>query len=1269
MKKILVSLLFLISSTVHAQGPVCATPGADGVQSNPDPQNSFYPGAGDNSTVLAGSTSFVLEGIPDPFVVGGVLYGFGNQQISKGDLLLVIQIQGASINTENNNRYGSGTGDGSTNGGGSGYLDLHNVGRYEYMVALNDVPASGGELRFRASGTNGGLLYTYENKPADANNGVKRFQVVRLMQYSNLTLTKDVMTTPWNGKAGGIIALDVAGTLNFNGRTINASMTGFRGGYLPSREPIPTQQFSDYTSSIYSPPNSVLGSTKGEGVAGTPRHVWDGYDYLDQGADWIGYPGGDLNRGAPGNAGGGGNVHNAGGGGGGNGGVGGAGGYAWPLTGWNSGGVQKNSFNEGKSLHTGGRPGASLPSQVSDGRLFLGGGGGAGDANNSSNGARGGVGGGIVFITASKIAGTGYILANGGKGEPGDIAGSGDGSGGGGAGGSVFIHVKEPSTGNLVIQARGGNGGHSTTPDLHGPGGGGGGGVIYYNANGVNVTTDVSPGAPGLINGGEPVNPAGYEDYPPGQNKLHNGAFSGEIGVVRSFTTAELPPHLATGSTCFPELTIKKWRDQPLDEIPAGSMVTYKVRIDNTGGGAKGVRIHDVFPASFTLVSATIDFDTEPNNSITLNNIGGPTSAILGTFDLAPGEGADIELLVQVPFLTSEGTYHNGIQVGYLDPTREISEPERVIYPPTHALPGQNTTYIGSNEIIGGSNYHPDQVGEEVVVVKPDLGIEKAIDMACENINDGNTFQIRLLNPNTYEYPLQGVVVTDIIDAELEVIGTRGEGWTFTNTGNTYTLTLDALPGGTGENPYPSEWAYIRVKKKANATKSSWLNTATVPTEKGDASSSVMLYRQPTQATAKEIKFPGECDDGIYYLEGNNPSVGVGKWEFVTNTHPQGGAFFEDVNQYNTRLLGLEPGQTVEVVWTITNSTCGTVSSPPLSFTAPVLATAVISGGGSICAGQPYSDAPAITVTLTPSAGRKRIKYLDGGGFERTILSANNATSIEIPRNSAGTYTLIEIKQSTTITDLNSADWDFVCPGNVSGTAQVHVVSEAPVGGFINYHGGPVCRGGIVPMALVLTGHSGIVVTWQSSEDGSTWSNVPGTAGLTEYSPTVNADTYYRAIIRGAGTGSTPCFPDQASEMVLLTVKDCNDLSIEKVISNPTPDAETPVTFTLTVINNNDLNATGVTVIDKLPNGYAYTSHLAPSGTTYDHETGVWTIGELNAGATRELTIEVIVNSTGQYTNTAVVSCNEQEIDYTNNTAVVTPDVNCDVRNISPKVN
>ena len=362
----------------------------------------------------------------------------------------------------------------------------------------------------------------------------------------------------------------------------------------------------------------------------------------------------------------------------------------------------------------------------------------------------------------------------------------------------------------------------------------------------------------------------------------------------------------------------------------------------------------------------------------------------------------------------------------------------------------------------------------------------------------------------------------------------------------------------------------------------------------------------------------------------------------------------------------MQPGQTVQVIWTITNSSCGTVSSLPLSFTSPIPPTATISGGGEVCAGAPITSGQNITIALTPSTGRKRIKYLDGGGYERLVVSSNNATSYTFTPTYTGTYTLLEIKLGTSA-DANDISWNTICPGTTSGTAQVKIITDAPQGGVINYHGGPVCRGEMVPMALVLTGQSGVVLGWQSSPNNITWSAIiSGTENLTSYSPVVNNNIYYRAVI---GSSNMICFPTPVfSAVVHLMVKDCNDLSITKTINSQTPDVGDVVTFTVTATNERELNATGVTVYDKLPNGYTYNSHTITAG-TYDQNTGVWTIGNLNVGQSRVLTITATVNQSGQYTNIAVISGNEQETDYTNNTSEITPDVNCEVRNVSPKIN
>jgi hypothetical protein len=114
-----------------------------------------------------------------------------------------------------------------------------------------------------------------------------------------------------------------------------------------------------------------------------------------------------------------------------------------------------------------------------------GGGGGAGATN---VGAGGGAGGGIVFVAAQVIAGSGSAQAEGGNG--GNAAASGAGGGGGGGGGDVFIEY-ETEAGSVTANVSGGTGG--TGNGGGSAGGNGGAGVQLKNCStclGMNLSGD-----------------------------------------------------------------------------------------------------------------------------------------------------------------------------------------------------------------------------------------------------------------------------------------------------------------------------------------------------------------------------------------------------------------------------------------------------------------------------------------------------------------------------------------------------------------------------------------------------------------------------------------------------------------------------------------------------------------------------------------------------------------------------------------------------------
>lgn len=580
--------LFAIASQASAQ--TCATPGKDGAGGSlTGIVNTYYPG---NSSVSAGATSISL-GTP----VGAAT------TITTGDLLLVIQMQDAAINSTNTSSYG----DGVSGDPGAGATSIGGSGLYEYVVATSNAGAS---VSIRGAGAGNGLINAYTNANATSSQGQRRFQVVRVPQYSSATLTSGLTAMAWNGRTGGILAIDVSGALNLGGASISVDGLGFRGGGARQLAGDSSGVNTDYRNTT----SNACHGLKGEGIAGTPRYVYDPATATVVDLTTEGYPNGATARGAPGNAGGGGtdgnpsaNDQNSGGGGGGNGGVGGMGGNTWST-----------------NLARGGFGGDGVAAAAN--RLMMGGGGGAGSRNNSTGTASsGGSGGGIVMVRAGTISGSGTITANGANG----ISADNDGGGGAGAGGSVMVVAVNGGLGSLTVRAQGGNGGDAwltqapggTPGNRHGPGGGGAGGVVVTSAS---ATVSVSGGTRGTTT-------TAFDPY---------GATSGGTGLIISATISQIPGASA-GASCSPYVSLTKSVSPTGTQVP-GTDLTYTISFTNTGGAsARSLVITDPDPSNVTLsLSANTYFKvgsvtfapgttgmTLPAASITYSNNNGATFA------------------------------------------------------------------------------------------------------------------------------------------------------------------------------------------------------------------------------------------------------------------------------------------------------------------------------------------------------------------------------------------------------------------------------------------------------------------------------------------------------------------------------------------------------------------------------------------------------------------------------------------------------------------
>ena len=550
------NLLFLFFLIITGSSHISAQAAKDGALTITVANTVLCRYAQPTADIAAGTSSITVTSIADlnrdaiTYLPAGFVTnaaGFASNALAAGDLLMIYQAQGATIDTSNTIGYGAVTA-------------LNAAGTYE----LARVASVSGNTITLACATKQGYSFA------------GHVQVIRIPQYSTLTVTSpgSVVAIDWGNpsfggadpssnlrRRGGFNSF-LANNLVNNG-SISALKAGFRGG---TRDNVTSGIGGFYTE--YVTTSDALSAEKGESIAGYRPD----YDAI----------GGRYGRGAAANGGGGGNAHNAGGGGGANGGnlanwfrgagvmqsSGTCGFFAWTLdpdyiaygnaittsSGGGKGGYSYGANNldactQGPSypagaigpgnpatnltvawggnnrVAVGGLGGRPISSSTFQNRIVFGGGGGAGDGNdNASN--DGGDGGGIVFLVISNaITGTGTITANG-ENALGTVAGGNDAPGGGGGGGTVVIQSPTISS-TQTVNARGGTGGIQTitTAESEGPGGGGGGGVIAINATTDSSVKSVAGGVFGTSTS------SSVTEFPA------NGATSGNVGTIVNIPT------------------------------------------------------------------------------------------------------------------------------------------------------------------------------------------------------------------------------------------------------------------------------------------------------------------------------------------------------------------------------------------------------------------------------------------------------------------------------------------------------------------------------------------------------------------------------------------------------------------------------------------------------------------------------------------------------------------------------------------------------------
>lgn len=138
---------------------------------------------------------------------------------------------------------------------------------------------------------------------------------------------------------------------------------------------------------------------------------------------------------------------------------------------------------------------------------------------------------------------------------------------------------------------------------------------------------------------------------------------------------------------------------------------------------------------------------------------------------------------------------------------------------------------------------------------------------------------------------------------------------------------------------------------------------------------------------------------------------------------------------------------------------------------------------------------------------------------------------------------------------------------------------------------------------------------------------------------TVNPYKIVRVTAGSETVGYDFGFTSTPSEADLSLTKEARDTGGAPIT---TAVAGQSIDFVLSVTNDSVGAATGVQVIDLLPDGYSYVSDdAAANGDTFNPSNGLWVVGDVASGATETLTIRVTMNAIGEHTNTAEIRASD----------------------------
>jgi uncharacterized repeat protein (TIGR01451 family) len=791
------------------------------------------------------------------------------------------------------------------------------------------------------------------------------------------------------------------------------------------------------------------------------------------------------------------------------------------------------------------------------------------------------------------------------------------------------------------------------------------------NNGGPTFTHALLAGSPAIDQGANPLNLA---------NDQRGPGFARTVGAGTDIGAFEAQA---------PDLTITK--DDGLTTVTPGQTVTYTLTIKNVGEQtATGVVLTDTLPANTTFVSASNGGTLTAG--VVLWSVGsvtvGPSVTRTVVVQVNNPVPAGVTTIINTATVADDGTHGT-------DPTpgnNTASDTDTVNAVPdltitkddglTSVVPGQTVTYTLTISNVGNKNatgvVATDTLPANTTFVSASNGGTLTNGVVTWNVgplgggggNVTRTVTVQVNNPvpagvntivNTATVADDGTngadptpgnntaSDTDILNATPDLTITKDDGLTTVTPGQTvtYTLTISNVgnQGGTGvvaTDTLPANTTFVSASNGGTLTNGvvTW-NIGPLAAGAGSVTRTVTVQvNNPVPAGVTTITNTATvADDGT---NGPDPTPGnnTASDTDTVNAVPDLTITKDD------SLTTVVPGQTVTYTLTINNVGNKNATGVVATDTLPANTTFVSASNGGTLAngvvtwnigavagagGQLVTRTVTVRVNSSVPAGVETIvntaTVADDGTNGADPTPGDNTASDTDTLNATPNLTIAKDDGLTTVRPGQTITYTLTMSniGNQGATGVV-TTDTLPTGTtFVSASNSGTLQNGVVTWMIGSLASGGTV-----TRTVTVTVNNPAPAGLHTIVNTANV----------ADDGTNGPDPSQATDIdTLLAVP---DLTITKDDGLTTVVPGQTVTYTLTIRNVGNQDATGVVTRDTLPVNTMFVS--ASSGGTLANGVVTWNIGPLGGGggsATRTLTVQVnnaVTPGVTTVTNTATVA-------------------------------